>query len=98
MTVLWARRRRLLSAIIGFATAVAAPAVAQQPNNAIDLWSPPTAWPLAESGKPVIFTPPPTLSPNAAGNCLPGMPCGLRLLGSVQRNGAVELQVPAWRW
>jgi hypothetical protein len=77
--------------------AAAAPAVASQAASAIDLWNPPTAWPPAESGKPVI-TRPPTLSPYAARNCLPGMACGMRLLGTVQRNGAVELQVPALRW
>jgi hypothetical protein len=82
---------------VGFAAAIAAPAVAQQSNNAVDVWNPPTAWPPADSGKPLI-TRPPTLSPDSAGNCLPEMPCGMRLLGTVQRNGAVELQVPAWRW
>jgi hypothetical protein len=32
------------------------------------------------------------------GGCLPALPCGTRLLGTVRKNGAVELQVPALRW
>jgi hypothetical protein len=54
--------------------------------------------PPAGSGKPMIFAPPAVLPARPAEDCLPGMPCGLRLLGTVRRNGAVELQVPALRW
>jgi hypothetical protein len=52
------------------------------------------------SGKPLIFTPPvqDALPPPQSDNCPPALPCGTRLMGTVQRNGAVELQVPAWRW
>jgi hypothetical protein len=81
----------LLALVAGFALADERAATA-------DPWSLPKAWPPAESGKPVLPPRPPTLQPNAAENCMPGIPCGLRLLGNVQRNGAVELQVPAWRW
>jgi hypothetical protein len=99
MTVLCARQAPLFSAIVSFAAVIAAPALAQRSDNAVDLWRPSSSWPPADSGKPAIVTPPmPTLSPNSAGTCLPGMPCGIRLLGTVQRNGAVELQVRAWRW
>jgi hypothetical protein len=84
----------------GFAAAIiaTAPAVAGQSGSAVDLWSAPTVLPPADSGKPRIFTPPAVAPPRRAEDCLPGMPCGMRLLGTVRRNGAVELQVPALRW
>ena len=63
----------------------------------MDAWSAPTVRPPADSGKPMIFAPPPTiLCPK--NDCLPDMPYGIRLLGTVQRNGVVELRVPALRW
>lgn len=57
-------------------------------------WAPPTI----EYGKPAIFVPPPQTPPAAGEDCLPALPCGARLIGTVQKNGAVELSVPAWRW
>jgi hypothetical protein len=45
----------------------------------------------------VIFTPPPVM-PRVTDDCPRAMPCGLRLLGTVQRYGAVELRVPALQW
>jgi len=84
---------RYVMAIL-FAMAIAArPAVAGDPAAA-DLWGPPRAWPPVEGGKPVIRPQP----PKPLENCASGMPCGLRLLGDIRRNGAVELQVPALRW
>jgi hypothetical protein len=89
---------RLASAVIALVIAVAAPAIAGQPTAGVELWSAPNALPPADSGKPWIFTPPAVVPPRPIDDCLPGMPCGLRLLGAVRRNGAVELQVPALRW
>jgi hypothetical protein len=88
---------RSVSAALAAAIVAAAPAIAGQPGSAVDLWSAPTVLPPADSGKPMIFTPP-VVVPRLAEDCLPGMPCGMRLLGTVRRNGAVELQVPALRW
>jgi len=88
---------RSVSAALAAAIVAAAPAIAGQPGSAVDLWSAPTVLPPADSGKPMIFTPP-AVVPRLAEDCLPGMPCGMRLLGTVRRNGAVELQVPALRW
>jgi hypothetical protein len=88
---------RSVSAALAAAIIAAAPAIAGQPGSAVDLWSAPTVLPPADSGKPMIFTPP-AVVPRFAEDCLPGMPCGMRLLGTVRRNGAVELQVPALRW
>jgi len=76
----------------------AGPARAGDPTAAVDLWSSPNAWPPAESGKPIIGPQPLSLSPRPPETCRSGMPCSLRLLGDVRRNGAVELQVPALRW
>ena len=88
---------RSVSAALAAAIIAAAPAIAGQPGSAVDLWSAPTVLPPADSGKPMIFTPP-AVVPRLAEDCLPGMPCGMRLLGTVRRNGAVELQIPALRW
>jgi hypothetical protein len=88
--------RRLLAAFAVAMTA-AVPVLAGQSGAAVDLWNPPATWPPTDSGKPAIQMPP-TFLPRSAEDCPRGMPCGLRLLGTVQRNGAVELQVPALRW
>jgi len=89
---------RLASAVIALGVLAAMPALGGQSGAVVDLWSAPTTRPPADSGKPMIFTPPAVLPARPAEDCLPGMPCGMRLLGTVRRNGAVELQVPALRW
>jgi hypothetical protein len=89
---------RLAPAIIALGVAAAMPALGDRSGAVMDLWSVPNALPPADSGKPAIFTPPAVLPPRQTDDCLPGMPCGMRLLGTVRRNGAVELQVPALRW
>ena len=82
---------------LAFAITTVVPAFAGQSGSVMDAWSAPTVRPPADSGKPMIFTPPPTiLCPK--NDCLPDMPYGIRLLGTVQRNGVVELRVPALRW
>ena len=88
---------RFAPAVIAFSVVVAMPALGGQSGAVVDLWSAPSVLPPADSGKPMIFTPP-AVVPRFAEDCLPGMPCGMRLLGTVRRNGAVELQVPALRW
>ena len=88
---------RLASAVIALGVLAARPALGGQFGAVVDLWSTPNALPPADSGKPMIFTPP-AVVPRLAEDCLPGMPCGMRLLGTVRRNGAVELQVPVLRW
>jgi len=60
-------------------------------------WLPGSVAPT-EAGKPAIV-PPYALSPASDDErCLPSLPCGTRLLGTVRRNGAIELEMPAWRW
>jgi hypothetical protein len=88
---------RLAPAVIALGVVASMPASGGQ-SGVADLWSAPSILPPADSGKPMIFTPPPVLPGRPAEDCLPGMPCGMRLLGTVRRNGAVELQVPALRW
>ena len=88
---------RLRRAAFALAILAAMPAEAGQSGAALDLWSPATDLPRADSGKPVIFTPPPIV-PKGTDDCPRAMPCGLRLLGTVQRNGAVELRLPALQW
>jgi len=79
------------------AGAVLAPAFAGP--AAVDLDLSPGLPPAADSGKPAIVPPPvATLGTNEPGSCVPPLPCGTRLLGTVRKNGAVELQVPALRW
>jgi hypothetical protein len=54
--------------------------------------------PPADTGKPALTLPPPGVLDRAPGGCLRVLPCGTRLLGTVRRDGAIELNVPAWRW
>ena len=89
---------RSTSAALAAMIIATAPAVAGESRNVVDLWGAPTVLPPADSGKPMIFTPPAVVPSRPAEDCLPGMPCGMRLLGTVLRNGAVALQVPAPRW
>jgi len=89
---------RLAPAVITLGVVAAMPALGGQSGAVVDLWSAPSILPPADSGKPAIFTPPPAILSHPAEDCLPGMTCGMRLLGTVRRNGAVELQVPALRW
>jgi hypothetical protein len=54
--------------------------------------------PPADTGKAPTRLPPVGLESNKPAGCLPELPCGTRLLGTIRKDGAVELQVPAWRW
>jgi hypothetical protein len=90
-------KRRLIPAAFALAGAALAPAGAGQ--SAADLDLSPGLPPPADSGKPAIVPPPvAALGAGEAASCLPPLPCGTRLLGTVRRNGAIELQVPALRW
>ena len=88
---------RLAAAVL--AIAVAAPAIAGQPGPGLDLSGTlPGLPPAADSGKPAFPPPGAAVVPGETERCPPALPCGARLLGTVRRNGAVELQVPALRW
>ena len=91
--------RQLIPAAFALAGAALAPALAGQSAAGIDMSGPmPGLPPPAESGKPAIGAPPAApLGPSASDRCLPALPCDTRLLGTVRKNGAIELQVPAWR-
>ena len=49
---------RLASAVIALGVLAAMPALGGQSGAVVDLWSTPNALPPADSGKPMIFTPP----------------------------------------
>jgi len=51
----------------------------------------------AERGKPMLDLRLPEPLPRAS-PCLPALPCGTRLFGAVEKNGAIGVQVPALRW
>ena len=90
-------KRRLTGAAFTLVGAALAPAFAGQ--AAVDLDLRPGLPPAADSGKPAIVPPPvATLGQKETGSCLPPLPCGTRLLGTVRKNGAVELQIPALHW
>jgi len=88
---------RLIWAAFALAGTAVAPGFAGQ--SPVDLDLSPGLPPAADSGKPAIV-PPLVAAPrqNQTERCLPPLPCGARLLGTVRKNGAVELQVPAWHW
>jgi len=73
----------------------AIPAAADDLRPAIDFSAIPPVRP-ADRGKPMFFVPPP-LRP-APEPCQSPLPCGTRIVGAIERNGAVELAVPVWRW
>jgi hypothetical protein len=90
-------RWRLIPAAFALAGAALAPAVAGE--SAVDLDLSPGLPPQADSGKPAIVPPlTASLGQSRTGSCLPPLPCGTRLLGTVRKNGAIELQIPALRW
>jgi hypothetical protein len=90
------RLRIALWAALAAAANAAAPAFAGRSGAAVDLGS--LLPPPADSGKAPTRLPPPGLEDNAPLGCLPALPCGTRLLGTVRKDGAVELKVPALRW
>ncbi len=90
-------KRRLILAALTLAGAALGPAFAGQ--STVDLDVSPGLPPAADSGKPAIVPPPvAALGQSETGSCLPPLPCGTRLWGTVRRNGAVELRIPALRW
>lgn len=97
MRLMWRLIKRQLI-LLAFALAGAvAPAVAGQ--SMVDLDVLPGLPSAADSGKPAIVPRSvATLGQNRTERCLPPLPCGTQLLGTVRKNGAVELQIPALRW
>lgn len=89
--------------MLGLITALPSRAGESTPN--VDWANPQFGLPApADTGKPVMLVPPsaPAGTPGWSGDdkasCPPALPCGTRLIGSVRKNGAVELQIPGWRW
>ena len=95
-------RRRLISSCLTATTLLLPaniPVMAGQPDGDLDLSGVVPGLPRAESGKPAIGGAPSVAPvPGEAAPCAPALPCGTRLLGSIRKNGALELQVPALRW
>ena len=91
---------RLIAAALAVSMAGWAPAWAGDRPVPLDApGAPALVLPPTESGKPLI----PPVPPRAAGQnepeaCVAPLPCGTRLLGTVRKDGAVELQLPALRW
>ena len=52
--------------------------------------------PPADTGKPRFFVPPPASPP--PGGCAVAFDCRVRVIGTVQRNGAVELNATMLKW
>jgi len=50
----------------------------------------------ADTGKPSLFVPPPTVPPPAG--CAAAFDCRIRVIGAIQRNGAVELRTNVFKW
>jgi len=79
------------------ALAATGPALAEQPAGG--LWERLPGPPPADSGKAMIRPPPVSAAEERdGGRCAGELPCGARLIGTVRKNGVVELQVPALRW
>lgn len=80
------------------AAAAQATALAGQPAGGLDLsGTVPALPPPADTGKPAL-PPPAAFMPRGPETCVTALPCGTRLYGAIRKDGAVELQVPAWRW
>ena len=88
----------VLSAAAAWSLAAMAQAKAEQPGMRSGVWQRLPGPLPADSGKPMIPAPAAPVAHEEAANCVPALPCGSRLLGTVRKNGAVELQVPAFRW
>jgi hypothetical protein len=91
-------KRRLITASLVMSIMVLAPAWAGDRPIALDMpGAPALVLPPTESGKPLI-PPVPQAAPIDPERCVAPLPCGTRLLGTVRKDGAVELQLPALRW
>ena len=89
------KRWRCCIAFIALALLAVRPAYAAQSDPTTDLAD---ALPVpAERGKPTLDLRLPEPLPNRS-SCLPAVPCGTRLFGTVEKNGAIGVQVPALRW
>ena len=92
-------RRQLTAAALAVSMAGFAPASAGDRSVVLDAPDTPALLlPPTESGKPLVPLGPPGVAPTDPERCVAPLPCGTRLLGSVRKDGAVELQLPALRW
>lgn len=93
---------RSLAVTIGVAASVACgvPAVAQAVSDnvaAVEGFPLPLGLPSpADTGKPSLFVPPPVMPPPAG--CAAAFACRVRVIGAIQRNGAVELDTSVLKW
>lgn len=92
-------RQRVVAVVMLASLAVLAPVWAGDRPIVMDSPDAPALiLPPAESGKPLVPPRPAGLAPSDPEACVSPLPCGTRLLGSVRKDGAVEVQVPALRW
>ena len=89
---------RPLALIVLAILAGLASALADAKGGGLDLSVVQDMPPSAESGKPAIGSPTDQRDAGSRIGCPPALPCDTRLIGTVRKNGAVELQVPAWHW
>ena len=52
--------------------------------------------PRADTGKPHLFAAPPVLSPPEG--CAAALDCRVRVIGAIQRNGAVTVETSVLKW
>jgi len=89
-------------ATIGFAAFVVSgvPAMAQAVSDTVaaaEGFPLPLGLPApADTGKPSLFVPPPVTPPPAG--CAAAFDCRVRVIGAIQRNGAVELNTSVLKW
>jgi hypothetical protein len=67
-----------------------------QLNPTVDL--PPILSPPPDRDRTSEYVPPDATDLDPAAPCPSALPCGTRLLGTLDRTGAVELRVPVLRW
>jgi hypothetical protein len=92
------KRRLTAAGLAGFMAAIV-PAWAGDRSVVLDTPDAPALiLPPTETGKPLVPPAPPGIVPSDPERCVAPLPCGTRLLGSVRKDGAVELQIPALRW
>jgi hypothetical protein len=89
-----------MGALVGLALG-GVPAMAQQISDGMAAAEgfplSPNPAPPADTGKPLFFAPPAMRLPPAA-NCDAALDCRLRAIGTVQHNGAVELEATILKW
>lgn len=96
MTAVLARRAMIVATLALWA----GPAAAQTAPHETATIQGSTLWldltPPANTGKPRLFVPPPVVPPPSG--CAAALDCRVRIIGAVQRNGAIELNATAFKW